>query len=133
LFLEREFLDDDRVGHGDFEDSALQSTGKGIRCECFADGLVPGGREIGGGLDAAVAARVDQLGDDILNLFRAAGVVTTLLAFAALSEVGSVVGKIGVNGFVKSGRRCVLCLAWLSISGQRHDYVTVAVVGGADG
>ena len=83
LFLEGEFLDDDRVGDGDFEDAAAEAAGSGVSGERLAGGGLPGGGEVGVGLDAAVAAGGDQLGEDVGDFFGSAGVVAALLAVAA--------------------------------------------------
>lgn len=61
LFLEGEFLDDDGVGGGDFEDAPFEPAGEGVGGERFAGRFMPRGGEVGGGLDAAVAACGDEL------------------------------------------------------------------------
>ena len=93
FFLKREFLDDDGVGDSNFEDAAFKATRKCVRGECFAGGVSPGFREIGGGLDASVAAGGDQLGQDVFDGFGAAGVVPALLAVATEGEVGGRSGR----------------------------------------
>jgi hypothetical protein len=98
LFLEGEFLDDDGIRYGDFEDAAFEAAGARVGGQFRAGGAVPGGCKISRRLDAAIAAGRDQLGEDVFDLFGAAGVVTTLLAFAACGEVGSGVGDRVVNG-----------------------------------
>ena len=58
---------------------------------------MPGGGEVGVGLDAAVAAGGDQLGQHVGDFFGSAGVVTALLALAAGGEIGGgVVGGLHV-------------------------------------
>ena len=88
VFLERELLDDDRVGDGDFEATAFEAAWERVRCEGFTRGGAPGCGEICVGLDAAVAACGDQLCQDILDGFGSAGVVPALFALAAKLEIG---------------------------------------------
>jgi hypothetical protein len=97
FFLECELLDDDRTHDGDFEHAAFDAAGQGVGGEGFASSGTPGGREVGGCLDAAVATGGDQLGEDVFDRFRFAGMVSALLALAAKCEVGSGLG-VGVNG-----------------------------------
>jgi hypothetical protein len=49
-------------------------------------------------LDSAVAAGGDQLGEDVFDGFRAAGVKAALFALAAEGEVGGGVGGVGIDG-----------------------------------
>jgi hypothetical protein len=98
LLLEGEFLDDNGIRYGNFKDAAFEAPGACVGGQFRAGGAAPGGCEVGVGLDAALAAGRDQLGEDVFDFFGAAGVVTTLLAVAACGEVGSGVGDRVVNG-----------------------------------
>ncbi len=138
LFLKREFLDDRGVGDGDFKHAAADSAGAGELRERLASGCLPGGREVGIGLDAAVAAGGNQLGQHVGDFFRAPGVVTPLLALAASGEFGSgIVGGVDLQSCVSASRirrgRPRQAARGLAVAGERHDYVAVAVVGAADG
>ena len=129
------------LADGDFEHAAAEAAGAGVFGQGRAGRVLPGGGEIGIGLDAAVAAGGDQLGQHIADFFGLAGVVPPLLAIAAGVEVGGgVVGGLHgceMLGAVCSGHRCAPARALsrerLTVAGQGHDDVAVAVVGGADG
>ena len=82
------------------------------RASGFADGSLPGGVQFAIGLDAAVAAGSDQLGQHVGDFLRPAGVVATLLALAACSEVGGGVVAGVMRGMWWAIRsRCAIRLA----------------------
>src|SRR5207244_552606 len=59
LFLEGEFLDDGGVADGNFQGAAVDAAGASVLSDRVAGGVLPGGGEVGVGLDAAVAAGGD--------------------------------------------------------------------------
>jgi hypothetical protein len=105
FFLERQLLNDDGVRDGDFQDAAFEAAGKRVGCEGFAGGFSPGGREIGGGLDAAIAAGRDQLGEDVFDGFGPAGIVAALFAVPAKGKVGGGLGVV-VDGCWRNRNVC---------------------------
>ena len=81
-------MDDCRVAGGDFEGAPAEAAGTGVFGYGRAGGLLPGGGEVGSGLDAAVAAGGDSLGEDVGDFLGFADMVAALLAVAAGEEVG---------------------------------------------
>ena len=71
----------------------LRRPGRVYLARAAPTACLPGGREVGVGLDAAVAAGGDQLGQDVADFLGFAGVVAALLAVAAGGEVGG--GVVG--------------------------------------